>query len=110
MSRHNLIPKISLFCFCIIIAYALLVMTMARPAPLEGHGESIDWEMILVTLTLPGVLLVTVIIGVCRALAKRDYVWAALQLAFMPSAYVYTLLVNKGANNSFKPNPHQGGA
>ena len=98
MTRHNLVPKISLVIFCSIIAYALLVMTMARPAPAEGYGARIAWEMVAVTFVLSVVLFVTVAIGVWRAMAKKDYLWLILQLGFMPSAYFYTLVINKGAH------------
>ena len=107
MFRRNAIPKISLVIVSGIVAYALLVMTMARPAPLDGFGNQVDWEFVAVSVMLPLALLSTLVIGLWRALMAKDYLWVALQLCFFPIAYVYTLFVNKGkgAGNSFKRNP-----
>ena len=107
MFRRNVIPKISLVIVSGIVAYALLVMTMARPAPLEGFGNKVDWEFVALSVILPLALFSTLAIGIWRALMAKDYLWVALQLCFFPITYVYTLFVNKGkgASGSFEPNP-----
>ncbi|MCR6663816.1 MAG: hypothetical protein NVV60_11910 [Luteimonas sp.] len=109
MRTRNVIPKISLIIVLAIVAYALLFMTMARPVH-QDFGTKIDWEWTAISVALPVAFFTALAIGVWRAYSSKDYLWLALQLAFFPLACIYTLLINKGANNSFKPTPLRGAA
>src|SRR5690554_1949898 len=109
MKTRNAIPKISLFIVLAIVAYALFFMTMARPVD-PDFGDTIDWEMVALTVVLPVAFFTALAVGLWRAYSSKDYLWLILQLAFFPLAYVYTLFINQGANNSFKPTPLRGSA
>jgi hypothetical protein len=102
MNKSNLIPKISFLIVFLIVAYALLFMTMARPIP-EDLGDKIDWELVATSVVLPIAFFTALAVGIWRACSSKDYLWLVLQLAFFPLTYVYTLLINRGANSSYKP-------
>jgi hypothetical protein len=111
MLKSNAVPKASFAVFCAISAYAVFFMTIGRPAPAEGFGQRVDWEMVALTLVLPLALFAALAIGLWRAFKHKDYLWMVLQLVFMPLAYLYTLVINtgvagsSGSNASGDPDP-----
>jgi hypothetical protein len=107
MRTTNLIPKISLALVGFVVLYFVVWAMPVRTVDPNSVGEHIDPTAVVVQVLLPLALFSVLFLGIWRACKASDYFWLVVQLLFFPSAYVYTLFINRGpgANNSFNPKP-----
>lgn len=112
MRIFNPVPKISLLIFAAVFLYLLAISGQARMA----DGGLSGAEMLLpekIFSLLPALsVFATLGLGLWRAHKAGSWFWFLIQLFVFPTAYIYTLFVNRGErpNNSFKPNPLRGSA
>ena len=112
MRIANPTPKISLFLVGFVILYFIVWVMPVRLVDRNSAGERIDPTVFAIQVVLPLALFSVFFLGIWRACKASDYLWLVVQLLFFPSAYYYTLFINRGpgSNNSFKPKPLRGSA
>lgn len=108
MRISNPAPKISLLIFAAVIFYWIAISGQARMA--DG-GLSED-EMYLpekIFSVLPAIsLFATLGLGLWRAHNAGSWFWFLLQFFLFPTAYFYTLFVNRGDDPDNSPTPNAG--
>lgn len=100
MKATNLIPKISLLFVGLAVLYLVAWAMPARIFEPNTAGERTNLTAVVIQVVLPLSFLPVLFLGVWRACKASDYLWLAMQLLCFPSAYVYTLLVNRGIGSN----------
>lgn len=96
MRLRNPIPKASLIVIGAMILYFFAISSLERMADGRLSGD----EMYLaekIFSVLPAILVVATLgLGLWRAHRAGSAFWFVVQLFVFPSAYIYTLFVNRG--------------
>jgi hypothetical protein len=110
MKRRNVVPKLSLLLVVAAFPFTIFIVGPASLAHDGAPGDHVDLLAVMIQLVIPMLFLPAWLVGICRAYKSSDYQWLISQVILFPSAYIYTLFVNRGysANNSFNPKPLRG--
>jgi len=96
MKVYNPIPKISLFALAAAIGYLFLISGQARMADGGLSGDEMHVAEKFISAVPAASLFATLGLGLWRAHKAGSWLWFFLQLLVFPSAYIYTLLINRG--------------
>jgi hypothetical protein len=112
MQRRNLVPTLSLLLVAAAFLFTAFIVGPASVAHNDAPGDHVDPLAVMIQLVIPILFLPAWLVGMYRAYKSSNYPWLVSQVILFPSAYIYTLFVNRGssANNSFKPKPLRGSA